>query len=113
MASSAQDRIAVVYETFQAAYSRRAADLKEAKSKEQAAAILDNVDKLQIAYLEAAKQALDANGAAIEAAYQAAKAAAQEVEKAYQDAKGLADRIRAVAGAATAISQLVAKASGK
>ena len=110
--SSAQDRLAVILAAYRAASDRRAADLQQATTAEQAQAILDNVEALDAAYIDAARSALDANGAAVEAAYDAAKAASEQVDAAYDSAQALPNRIRAVSESVAAVTDLVNKASG-
>jgi hypothetical protein len=112
MASSPADRLALIYQAYKDAFARRGMDLKDARTPDDAQAVLANVDDLERAYLDAARQALDANGDAVEAAYQAAKSAADAVDKAYREGQALAARITAVAGVATAVSNLLAKAAG-
>ena len=107
MASSSADRLQEIYTTYNIAFSRRASDLKEAASDAEADRILKNIEALESAYLRAAKQALDATGAAVEQAYQAAVTARKEVQKAYKQATKLASRIKAVGGAAKAMTNLV------
>ena len=111
MASSPADRLQLIYEAYKAAFARRGTDLKQAQTADEAQAVLDNVDSLERSYLDAARQALDANGDTIEAAYQAAKAASDAVERAYQQGQQLAARINAVAGVASAVSNLLTKAA--
>ena len=108
--SSPAERLGVIYDSYQRAYGRRAQDLKEADSEQQAQAVLDNIDSLEGSYLTAGKDLLDATGGAVEAAYQAATAARDQVEKAYQDAKALAQKITAVAHCASSVASLVEKA---
>lgn len=110
--STAQDRLAVILAAYKAANARRAADLQQATTQEQAQAILDNVEALDAAYLNAARAALDANGPAVEAAYQAARAASAQVDAAYQSAQALPNRIRAVSQAVAAVTGLLNKAGG-
>jgi len=112
MASSAKDRLAVFYENYQTAFTNRASDLKAATTAVEVERIMANVDALETAYLDAARQALDATGPDIESAYQEALAATQSVEKAYQQGKALAARIEAVAGAVTALGTLLTKTAG-
>ena len=111
MDSTAAERLQVIYNAYKKALERRAHDLKDSKTADEAHAVLANVDALELAYLRAAKQALTATGPAVEAAYQAATQAAAAVEAAYREGKGLADRMRAVAGAVTAIGTLMTKAA--
>ena len=111
MSSSPQDRLAVVLAAYKAANARRAADLQQATTADEAQAILDNVEALDAAYLSAARAALDANGPAVEAAYQAAKDASEAVDTAYQSAQALPNRIRAMSAAVAAVTNLVNKAT--
>ena len=113
MASSEQDRLAVIYQSFKDAFARRAKDLKDAQTVAQANAILQNVHDLELAYLTAAKQALDRNGAAVEGAYESAVAAKAAVDEAYAAAKTLAQRINLVGELAGQVGDLVKKASGQ
>jgi hypothetical protein len=113
MPSSEQERLAVIYQSFKDAFARRAKDLKDAQTAAQANAILKNVHDLELAYLTAAKQALDKNGPAIEAAYDKAVAAKTAVDEAYAAAKSLAKRIGLVGDLAGQLGDLVRKASGK
>ena len=112
MDSSPADRLDVIYQAYKAAFARRGFDLKDCQTADQAHAVLANVDALEQSYLDAARQALDANGPAVEAAYQAAKSASDAVEQAYQKGQALAARITAMAGIVTAVSNLVTKAAG-
>jgi hypothetical protein len=108
--SSASDRLSVIYTAYKTAYGRRASDLKHAASAEEAQGILDIVEGFERAYLKAARQALDGNGAEVEAAYQAAKDACKKVDEAYQGARSTADKIRAGSAAVAAVTGLVKKA---
>lgn len=112
MNSSPQQRLDVIFQAYSTARDQRAADIAEAQSDAEADAIRANVNALDIAYLRAEREGLEANGAAVEAAYQAAKSAAEQVTAAYRNGRALADRIRAVAGAVTAVSSLITKAAG-
>jgi epoxyqueuosine reductase QueG len=112
MASTAQDRLNVVYQSFSSAFRRRSADLRAATTEEQADAILDNVAALEVAYLTAARQALENNGPQVEIAYQAAVAAKKQVDDAYAQAKSLAARIGLVGDLVGKVGTLVATASG-
>jgi flagellar biosynthesis regulator FlaF len=112
MTSSPADRVALVYAVYQAAAARRGRDLKAASSDEEAKAVLRNVEQLEIAYLDATKAALDATGPDVEAAFSAAQAAATAVDEAYARDRALPERLRAAAGAVTALSNLVGKAQG-
>jgi hypothetical protein len=109
--SSASDRLTVIYKAYQTAFSRRAADLKEATTADQVQKVMDNVDALESSYLDAARRSLDASGAEIETAYQAALSATRDVEQAYAQGKALADRIRAVSSAVSAVGTLITKAA--
>ncbi|HEX6376399.1 MAG TPA: hypothetical protein VFZ91_11855 [Allosphingosinicella sp.] len=111
MDSSADDRLAIIAATYQTAMDRRADDIAQAQSDEQADAIRRNLETLELAYLKAERAGLQACGADVEAAYQSARTAADDVSRAYRQGHQLADRIRAVAGAATAVTNLVAKAA--
>ena len=110
--STTQERQFQIYESYHKAYSRRASDWKEAKTEAQANAISDNVELLENHYLDAAKNALDANGGAVEAAYDAASEARQAVEEAYGAAKGIATKIRLVGKLAGTVGNLLNKAAG-
>jgi len=110
--STPPERLQVVHGAFSNAYQRRSQDLKEAKSTAQADQILDNLDELEIAYLRAARNALDANGTAVEEAFEAADAASKAVDEAYRRAKALPEKIRLVTSVAQNVKQLVEKASG-
>jgi len=112
MDSTAQDRLNVVYQSFSSQYRRRAADLRAATTEEDADAILDNLAVLELAYLRAARQALEKNGPQVESAYQAAVAAKKKVDDAYAQAKNLAERIGMVGDLAGKVGTLVAKAAG-
>ena len=112
MTSSSQDRLAVIYAAYQTAFRQRENDIAQAGSDAEANAVRRNIAALEAAYLKAEREGLEANGPEVEAAYQAASAAADAVTRAYQEGKALADRIRAVAGAVTAVSNLMDKAAG-
>lgn len=109
--STPQDRLAVILKAYSIARDQQDNDIAEAESDEQADAIRSNLASLQLAYLRAERSQLDANGAGVEAAYQAAQGATEDVTRAYRQGAALADRIRAVAGAVTAVASLAAKAS--
>ena len=111
MASSSGERLALIYAAYQAAFARRASDLQQAQTADQAQAVMDNVDSLERIYLDAADKALDETGPDVEAAYQAAKSAAAAVEQAYAQGQELTARINAVAGIVTAAGALVTKAA--
>jgi hypothetical protein len=110
--STPVERLELVHDAFSKAYQRRAQDLKEAGSTEEAERILDNLDLLERAYLRAARGALDANAGEVEQAFEAASVAREEVEEAYRRAKALPDRIRLVTSLALNIKDLVVKAAG-
>jgi hypothetical protein len=111
MASSSDERIALVYRAYQAAFTARASDLQQAQTAEQAQAVMDNCDALERTYLDVANQTLSATGPDVETAYQSAKAATDAVERAYAQGQALTAKINAVAGAVTAISALATKAA--
>jgi hypothetical protein len=111
MDSTPQDRLAVILKAYSIARDQQDEDIAQADSDDQADAIRSNLASLQLAYLRAERSQLDANGAAVETAYQAALGATKDVTLAYQKGAALADRIRAVAGAVTAVASLAAKAS--
>ena len=111
MASTSGDRLALVYAAYQDAFARRATDLQQAQTADQAQAVMDNVDALERIYLDAATKALDETGPEVEAAYNSAKSAADAVERAYAQGQQLAARISAVAGLVTAAGALIAKAA--
>jgi hypothetical protein len=112
MTSTAQDRLIEVYKSYSDAYERRPADLAAAQSPDQINAILANVNALECAYLEAARDALDATGPAIEQAYADAQAARTAVDAAYQNAKGIVEKIRLVDSLAKKATALVKAAHG-
>jgi len=108
--STPAERLQAIHDSFSKAYARRLKDWKDAKSQAEADAVSRNLNRLEETYLRAAKQALDANGAAVEAAYEDAKSAQKIVDEAYQEAKKLPERIRLVSGIATSIADLLRKA---
>ena len=112
MTSSAHDRLIEVYKSYADAYDRRAGDLAAAQTPDQVSAILANVNTLECAYLEAARDALDATGPAVEQAYTDAQAARAAVDAAYQAAKGIVEKIRLVGGVAKKATALVKAAQG-
>lgn len=112
MTSSAQDRLMEVYKSYADAYDRRAGDLAAAQTPEQINAILTNVNTLECAYLDAARDALDASGAAVEQAYTDAQAARAAVDAAYQNAKSIVEKIRLVGSVAKKATALVKAAHG-
>lgn len=112
MTTSAQQRLLEVSQSYGDAYDRRAADLAAAQSPDQIRAILANVDTLEIAYLEAARCALDATGPAVEQAYADAQAARAAVDAAYQAAKDIVEKIRLVGSVAKKATALVKAARG-
>jgi hypothetical protein len=107
MTTSAQDRLLEVSQSYGDAYDRRAGDLAAAQSPDQINAILANVNTLEIAYLEAARNALDATGPAVEQAYTDAQEARAAVDAAYQNAKGIVEKIRLVGSVAKKATALV------
>ncbi len=111
--SAPQERLYAIYDSYSKAFDRQTQDWRDAKTKAEANAVFRNVEKLEGLYLKAAKQALDANGAAVEAALAAAKAAQQQIDDAYLAAKALAERIRLVGGVIGKVGDLIAKAGGK
>jgi hypothetical protein len=108
--STRSERLHVIYEAYSKAYERRLQDWQEATSKDQAEAIATNLGSLEEAYLRAAKQALDANGAAVEAAFSAAQEAQKATDDAYQDAKAIPEKIRHVTGVVASVGDLLRKA---
>jgi hypothetical protein len=109
--STPDERLAVILKAYSIARDQQDNDMAEAESDEQADSIRSNLASLQLAYLRAERSRLETNGAAVESAYQAATGATADVARAYRQGAALADRIRAVAGAVTAVSSLAAKAS--
>jgi hypothetical protein len=109
--STPEDRLAVILKAYSIARDQQDNDIAQAESDAQADAIRSNLASLQLAYLRAERSQLNANGAAVEAAYQSAETATAQVARAYRKGAALADRIRAVAGAVTAVASLTAKAS--
>ena len=107
MTTSARDRLIEVSQSYGDAYDRRAADLAAAQSPDQINAILANVNTLECAYLEAARNALDATGPAVEQAYTDAQAARAAVNAAYQNAKDIVEKIRLVGSLAKKATALV------
>ena len=112
MSSSAHDRLIEVYQSYSDAYDRRAADLAAAQTPDQVSAILANVNTLECAYLEAARDALDATGPVVEQAYADAQAARAAVDAAYQAAKDIVEKIRLVGSVAKKVTALVKIAQG-
>ena len=112
MTTTAQDRLLEVYQSYADAYDRRGTDLAAAQSPDQINAILANVNALETAYLEAARNALDATGPAVEQAYADAQAARAAVEAAYQGAKDIVEKIRLVGSLAKKATALVKAAHG-
>lgn len=110
MTSSPQERLEAIYQAYVTARDGKAADMARA-SDAQADQIRHNLSELQASYYDAEARGLEANGADVEAAYQAAATAAANVKQAYEQGKALSDRIRAVAGAVTAVAGLVQKAA--
>lgn len=111
MDSSPEDRLAMILKAYSIARDHQDKDIAEAESDEQADSVRSNLASLQLAYLRAERSQLEANGAAVESAFQAAKGATDDVDRAYRQGAALADRIRAVAGAVTAVASLAAKAA--
>ena len=110
MASSAKERVWVVYNAYQNAYDRRIDDWKNAETKGQSSAIDKNLDRLEIAYLKAAQKELNASGSEVEAALKAAKTATKQVNDAYKSAKKIADKISLVTSLVKKVESLVRKA---
>jgi gamma-glutamyl:cysteine ligase YbdK (ATP-grasp superfamily) len=110
--STCADRLAAIHDAYSKAYARRLADWAQAQADDQAQAISDNLEELELNYLRAAKQALDADGSAVENAYAAAKQAQTDVDDAYQAAKGIAEKIQLVSSVVTSVGDLLQKASG-
>jgi hypothetical protein len=112
MPISPQDVAALALKAYQLANRKLAGDIAQAQNDDQADLLRANVDKLHLAYLKAQNASFQAgNAAAVEAAYQAAETATDKVTQAYKQGAALEDRIRAVAGAVTALTSLAAKAS--
>lgn len=112
MDSTPEDRLEVLLRLYETARDQQDSDMAEAADDAEADAIEDNVDKLRRDYMRAERQRLEGSGPAIEAAFRSAKAAANNVAQAYRQGKALADRIRAVSGAVTAVSNLMARIDG-
>ena len=112
MSSSAHDRLIEVYQSYSDAYDRRAADHAAAQTPDQVSAIRANVNTLECAYLEAARDALDATGPVVEQAYADAQAARAAVDAAYQAAKDIVEKIRLVGSVAKKVTALVKIAQG-
>ena len=110
--STPAERVELVHAAFSKAFQRRAQDLKEAASTEEAQQILDNLDVLETEYLKAAHAALDANSANVEQAFTAADTAKGQVEDAYARAKALPEKIRLVTSLAANVKKLVETATG-
>ena len=113
MATTAQDRLIEIHQSYSDAYARRALDLVQATTQAQAQQILQNVRDLESAYLLAAKQALDADGDAVELAYRDAQAARAEIDQAYQEAKAIGDKIRLAGQVVDKVTDLVKLAAKK
>jgi hypothetical protein len=111
MATSPQDVADLALKAYQFAKRKLASDIAEAENDDQADALRSNVDKLHLAYLKAQNASFQAGNAAVEAAYRTAGDATEGVTRAYSQGKALADRIRAVAGAVTALTSLAQKAT--
>jgi methyl-accepting chemotaxis protein len=110
--STGYDRLLAVYDAYSKAYDRRLDDWSKASSSAQAKAIADNVDALETHYLRAAKQALDANSAAVEAAFEAATRAQEKIDEAYKNSKSIAEKIRLVGEVVGKIGDLIDTARG-
>lgn len=109
-ATTPEERLFTIYDAYRQAFKRRSKDWKEAKTMAQAEAIFRNVQRLELLYLKAARQALTNNNAAVEAAHADAKTAKQDVEKAYDNEKALVERIGLVGTLGSKIADLLAKA---
>ena len=109
MDSTPEDRLEVLLRLYETARDQQDSDMAEATTDAEADAIQNNVDKLRRDYMRAERERLEASGPAVEAAFRAAQAAADNVAQAYRQGKALADRIRAVSGAVTAVSNLMAR----
>lgn len=112
MTTTAHDRLIEVYTSYSAAYDRSGDDLASAQTPDQVRAVLANLDALELVYLEAARNALDATGAVVEQAFTDARAAREAVDQAYQDAKEMVEKIRLVGSLAKKASTLVKAAKG-
>lgn len=108
--STAQDRLDAIYKSYSEAKARRNDDWAAAQTADQADAISRNIEGLENLYLDAANDALDANGPAVEAAYQAAANARKAVNKAYSNAKGIAQKISLVGDLLASLGDLVKEA---
>jgi hypothetical protein len=113
VASTGHERVIEIYHSYSDAYARRPRDLADATTQAQATQILANGATLEAGYLEAARDALDATGAAVEQAYQDAVAARVAVNAAYQNAQALTAKIALVTAICGKVSDLVKTASGK
>jgi hypothetical protein len=113
MASTSDDRQALIYQSYKEAFERRGADLMAATSADEARDVMANISALEASWLEAANDALEANGPAIEGAYAAAVAAKKTVDDAYAANQALTARIAAVGDLAGKVGDLVTAASGK
>jgi hypothetical protein len=113
MASTNEDRQALVYQSYRDAFERRSADLMAATSADEAKAVMANISALEAEWLQAANEALDANGPSIEGAYQAAVAAKKKVDDAYAANEALTAKIGAVGDLVGKVGDLVIAASGK
>lgn len=105
--STPQDRLDALYKSYSEAKGRRNDDWAAAQTADQADAISRNLEGLENLYLDAANDALNANGQAVEAAYQSAVTARKAVNKAYADAKGIAQKIGLVGDLLTSLGDLV------
>lgn len=108
--STRQERLDQIFFAYRDAYARRRRDLGEATA-EQVDAVISNVDQLELLWLRAARQSLEASGQQVEDAYQAAKNANEETRRAYEQARDLAERITQVGKLVGAIGNLLEKAA--
>lgn len=111
MAISPQDVAALALKAYQLANRKLAGEIAQAANDDDADARRASVDELHLAYLRAQNASFQAGNPAVEAAYRNAEAALDGVAQAYKQGKARADRIRAVAGAVTALTSLADKAS--
>jgi hypothetical protein len=107
MASTPQQRLAVIAAAYNEANDHRDQDIADAQDDRQYQQIVGNLRTLEGAFLDTAAEALQASGEAVEAAYRSATGAAEAVQQAYASGKEIAERIRAVAAAAAAVTQLI------
>ena len=112
MPSSKEERLSLIYEVYRSALQRRGQDMEEAGADAQAKRrIRENVDNLEIAWLDAVTQSLAATGPAVEEAYEKAVAAKKAIDDALKAEKGLYERIGLVGDLVGKIGDLVSKAS--